>query len=170
MRCEKTYLRRCNGVEQTISFAETLAKHLKPGDVVLLNGEMGAGKTQFVKGIARGLGITENIVSPTFNIVLSYEHATLPLNHFDLYRLEDECELEDIAYWELLEGDRASFVEWGDRFPESLPYDYLELDFVVSQADVREIRCQAHGGRAESLLEAWASCSESKLEVLDCSK
>jgi tRNA threonylcarbamoyladenosine biosynthesis protein TsaE len=107
-----------------------LGRALQPGDVVLLTGDLGAGKTQFTKGIAQALDIEEAVTSPTFNLVCEYDSAQgVTLRHFDLYRLEDETELDDIDYFGLLEGKAICVVEWGDKFPNALPLDYLLVTF-----------------------------------------
>ena len=103
--------------EATKQLAATLAPYLQAGDVIVLSGDLGAGKTQFVQGVAAGLGVRDQVTSPTFNILLTYPAGSLPLYHFDLYRLEEADELEDIGYYETIDGDGASFVEWGEKFP-----------------------------------------------------
>jgi tRNA threonylcarbamoyladenosine biosynthesis protein TsaE len=117
-----------DGVEQTAALGEALGKVARPGSVVILTGELGAGKTQLVKGMARGMGIEAPVTSPTFNLMLEHQSATgRRLRHFDLYRLEDAEELEDMGYFEALESDAVAAVEWGDRFPGHMPADWLEL-------------------------------------------
>ncbi|MBO4365021.1 MAG: tRNA (adenosine(37)-N6)-threonylcarbamoyltransferase complex ATPase subunit type 1 TsaE, partial [Eggerthellaceae bacterium] len=113
-----TYARVSHGVYDTKQLASTLGPFLRAGDIIMLNGDLGAGKTQFVQGVADSLGVLANVVSPTFNIVLEYQGREMPLYHFDLYRLESRDQLEDIGYWDILEGDGVSFIEWGDKFPQ----------------------------------------------------
>lgn len=96
------FTRRTSSSDETKKLGCTLAACLKAGDVVLLSGDLGAGKTQFVQGVAAGLGADEVPTSPTFNIVLTYRSGRLPLHHFDLYRLDREDELEDIGLAEYL--------------------------------------------------------------------
>ena len=91
-----TYKRVTTTPLATKQLAATLAAHLRPNDVVVLIGDLGAGKTQFVQGIADGLGVKDQVTSPTFNIQVTYDGGRLPLHHFDLYRLEQEEELDDI--------------------------------------------------------------------------
>lgn len=161
MQNQQTNTLATHSVEQTQSLARALAGNLHAGDVVVLNGDLGAGKTHFVQGLAQALGIEQAVTSPTFNILLSYPvDAADPagislLNHFDLYRLEDESELDDIGYWEVLEGEGATCIEWGDKFPDAMPDDYLELTITSSADGVRTIAAQAHGVRSEELLCAW---------------
>ena len=132
-------------------------------DVVVLSGDLGAGKTQFVQGVAAALGVRDQVTSPTFNILLQYPGGRLPLYHFDLYRLEDPDELEDIGYFETIDGDGASFVEWGEKFPSALPYGYLEIAVTVDADGNRDVRAQSFGDRARQLLFVWAKDSKSRL-------
>ena len=104
-----------------------------PGDVIALAGPLGAGKTRLAQGIARGLGIVEPVPSPTFNLLLVHP-GELPLYHFDLYRLERPSELEDIDFYETLEADGVSVIEWADRFPEELPEERLDVLLEVARA------------------------------------
>lgn len=137
--------------QETVSWGRRLAGAVRPGDVVVLCGQLGAGKTQFTKGMAAGLGVSDEITSPTFNIVYEYHDGRIPLYHFDLYRLERSSELDDIAYWELLEGDGVSVVEWGDKFPDCMASDYLELRFTVDERGSRSIGVRPVGERAAEL-------------------
>ncbi len=158
-----TYIRKTTSPEATKQLAATLAPYLKAGDVVVLEGDLGAGKTQFVQGVAAGLGVPGQVTSPTFNILLAYAEGSLPLYHFDLYRLERPEDLEDVGYFETLDGDGASFVEWGGKFPDALPYGYLEVVLQSDAQGVRTVRAHAYGERARQLLFLWAKDSKSRL-------
>ncbi|WP_232050924.1 tRNA (adenosine(37)-N6)-threonylcarbamoyltransferase complex ATPase subunit type 1 TsaE [Arabiibacter massiliensis] len=158
-----TYLRKTTSPEATKQLASTLAPYLRAGDVIVLSGDLGAGKTQFVQGVAAGLGVRAPVTSPTFNILLSYPEGTLPLHHFDLYRLDDIDELEDIGFYETLDADGASFVEWGEKFPDALPYGYLDVVVTVDAEGNRVVRVHAFGDRARRLLTVWANDSKSRL-------
>lgn len=158
-----TYFRKTTSPEGTKQLASTLAPYLHPGDVLVLDGDLGAGKTQFTQGLAAGLGIRADVVSPTFNIVLEYTDGSLPLYHFDLYRLEDENELEDVGYYELIDADGVVLVEWGRKFPAALPYGYLEISIAVDDAGARVIKAHSLGDRARQLLYVWANDSKSRL-------
>ncbi|MBQ3106451.1 MAG: tRNA (adenosine(37)-N6)-threonylcarbamoyltransferase complex ATPase subunit type 1 TsaE [Eggerthellaceae bacterium] len=158
-----TYTRKTNSAEATKQLAATLAPYLRPGDVVVLDGDLGAGKTQFVQGVAAALGIRAQVTSPTFNVLLEYHDGKLPLYHFDLYRLEYEDQLEDIGYYETTDGDGASFIEWGHRFPEALPYGYLEITISQDEGGTRTVRAHSYGERSRQLLFLWAKDSKSRL-------
>lgn len=142
--------------EETKSVASALACLLQEGDVVLLSGDLGAGKTQFVQGVARGLRVEGEVTSPTFNILLTYE-GDLPLYHFDLYRLDEPEQLDDIGFYEVLEGDGATFIEWAEKFPGEMPDDALEVAITVEPNVTRNIAAGATGPRSSELLDAWAA-------------
>ena len=149
---ERILIATVSSVEETKDLAGKLAAILQPGDVILLSGDLGAGKTQFTQGLAAGLGANEAVISPTFNIVLTYGSGRLPLHHFDLYRLEADEQLEDIALREYLESDGVCVIEWAEKFPTA--YDeYLALDIAKTGEDERAISAFAHGKRGEELLE-----------------
>lgn len=131
-----------------------LAPLLRPGDVVALAGDLGAGKTHLVQGVARALGVAEPVTSPTFNLLLVHP-GTLPLYHFDLYRLEHEDQLEDIGFYETLEADGVSMVEWGDRFPSALPAEHLMVLIHRTGPDERLIEVRPVGERGAALAAAW---------------
>lgn len=158
-----TYARNTTSPEATKQLAATLSSYLHAGDVIVLTGDLGAGKTQFVQGVAEGLGIRDQVTSPTFPIMLAYSDGSLPLYHFDLYRLESSDELEDVGYFEALDGDGASFIEWGEKFPDALPYGYLEIALLANADGTRTVRAHAIGDRARQLLFVWASDSKSRL-------
>jgi len=143
--------------EETQSMGETLGALLLPGDVLLLTGDLGAGKTQFAKGIAIALGVKKQITSPTFNLIFEYpagEGGPVVLRHFDLYRLDSEEELEDIDYFGLLEDKVVSVVEWGDKFPEALPLEYLLIEFEFVDEDTRALRLDPYRYGNQEKLQA----------------
>lgn len=158
-----TYIRKCTSPEATKQLAATLAPYLRAGDAVVLSGDLGAGKTQFVQGVAGGLGIRDQITSPTFTVMLTYPSGSLPLYHFDLYRLDSFDEIEDTGFYETVDGDGVSFIEWGEKFPEALPYTYLEIDIRVDDQENRIVEAHAYGDRARRLLFVWAKDSKSRL-------
>lgn len=126
--------RRYNMIFETFSDRETyelgmkVGQAAKPGDIVCLSGDLGVGKTVFTKGVAAGLGITDNICSPTFTIVLEYKEGRIPLYHFDVYRIEDLYEMDDIGYEEYFFGDGLCMVEWGRMVSELLPDNTTYID------------------------------------------
>ncbi|MDQ7041731.1 MAG: tRNA (adenosine(37)-N6)-threonylcarbamoyltransferase complex ATPase subunit type 1 TsaE [Rhodothermus sp.] len=126
--------------EATLTLGRRLAKHLGPGDVVALYGDLGTGKTQLVKGIAAGLGIPETAVSsPTFTLVHEYRGGRLPLYHFDAYRLRTLEEFYDLGYEEYFYGDGVSVVEWADRIEPLLPPHTLRVRLEHLGGDRRRI-------------------------------
>lgn len=163
------YYRRTSSVEETKQLASTLAPYLHNGDAISLVGDLGAGKTHFVQGVAEALGATDPVTSPTFNIAQEYRGGRIRIDHLDLYRLEDPSELEDIDYYRIIDNDTdgAAFVEWADKFPNDYPCDFLELKFLVSEDGVRTIRARSFGNRSRQLLFVWANDPKSKLSR-DC--
>lgn len=128
-----------HSVEETMGVGAQLAADAKPDDCIVLTGDLGAGKTHFTKGFAAALGVKEDVTSPTFAIVEEYEGTKLRLLHWDLYRLEEDWELEDVDWYGLTESGAVSLVEWGDRFPDALPDDYLHVDIRVADDGTRII-------------------------------
>lgn len=110
-----------HGEAETVALGAAVGAVLQAGDVLALQGDLGAGKTHFVQGIAQGMGITAPVVSPTFTILNYYEN-NLPLQHFDFYRLEEEYELDDLGFDEYLE-DGVTVIEWSEKFPDRIPAD-----------------------------------------------
>ena len=108
-------------VEETREAGRRLADRLRAGDVLLLEGELGTGKSELTRGIAKGLGVRETVTSPSFTILNVYESGRLPLYHFDWYRLESEEELYELGMDEYLGGDGIAVVEWPGRCPEAVP-------------------------------------------------
>lgn len=142
------------GERETAELGRRLAPLLEPNDVVALTGDLGAGKTALVKGVAEGLGVVEPVVSPTFNILLVHP-GRIPLLHFDLYRLDDEAQLEDVAFYEMLESGGAAFIEWGERFPHALPPDHLAVVMEITDDESRRLTLVPGGPRAGALADAW---------------
>ena len=130
---------RAATAEDTRDVGAALAGVLRSHDVVVLTGELGAGKTTFVQGIARGLGATEHVASPTFTLVREYVSGRVPVAHVDLYRLEREQDVIDLALDELEDGERVLLVEWGDPVAELLADERLRVEFAADSDDVRRI-------------------------------
>lgn len=114
--------------------AAALAELARPGDLLLLAGDLGAGKTAFTQGFGAALGVTEAITSPTFTLVSQYT-GRLELNHLDVYRLEQLAEVADLGLAEILDEGGVTLIEWGDAIIPALPADYLEVRFTFGDAD-----------------------------------
>ena len=142
-------------VEETQRIAAALAKVVVPGTVIALEGDLGAGKTHFTQGLARGLGVGEAVTSPTFNVMSVYDQGRLPLYHFDLYRLEDALELEDIAFYDYVEDDGVSCIEWAAKFPEEIPAQALWISITTREDNVRSIEVRTASGETQVLIDAW---------------
>lgn len=125
---------------ETFAHGESLASALASGTVLALRGDLGAGKTHFVKGVAAGLGADpEEVTSPTFTLVHEYIGGRMPVFHFDLYRLESADEVLRIGLDDYLAENGVVIIEWADKFPELLPHGTRWLHFRVLEADEREI-------------------------------
>lgn len=123
--------------EETAALAAKIAEKLEGGETLVLRGGLGAGKTTFTKGLAKALGVTRNVVSPTFTLVREYEDGRLKLYHFDLYRIEDEGELEELGLDEYFRDDSVVVIEW-NRISR-LPGKVTEIVFTVNPDDSRTI-------------------------------
>lgn len=115
------------GSEETYELGKKLAMKAVPGTVIALNGDLGVGKTIFTKGFAAGLGITEHVNSPTFTIMQVYDGGRMPFYHFDVYRIGDVSEMDEIGYEEYFYGEGVCLVEWAGLVREILPEDCLEI-------------------------------------------
>ena len=165
---------------ETIALGEKCGELLAAGDVLVLTGDLGAGKTQFTKGIARGMGSTADVTSPTFTIEMVYEGSVMPLYHFDLYRLNDSSQLDDIGLFDAMESDGPTVIEWGEQFADDIGDDRADVfisrldgagdanatdaatsdlgegtgDISATSAEpLREIRFVAHNKRGQELIE-----------------
>lgn len=136
---------------QTEKLGEALGKLLKAGDFLAMTGDLGAGKTAFTRGIARGLGIHEDITSPTFTIINQYE-APVPLAHMDAYRLKTPEELENAGFYDYME-DFVVVLEWADRVEELLPGDVLWIYFTVLDENRRTIEFQSQTSHYDNILQ-----------------
>jgi tRNA threonylcarbamoyladenosine biosynthesis protein TsaE len=133
-----------NSTEETLAIAEVLGKGAGPGAVFGIVGGLGAGKTIMAKGIAKGLGITEEITSPTFTLLEIYE-GIIPLYHFDLYRIEKSEELDQLFFEEYWEDDGVSVIEWADRAPGRLPADRTTISIEQTGDTSRRITVERPG-------------------------
>ena len=122
----------------TQRIAEVLAGLVGPGDVLVLAGDLGAGKTALTQGLARGLGVAEQVTSPTFTLIHHYR-GEIPIYHFDVYRLQSDKEFEDLGYEEEFFGEGISIVEWADKVYKFLPAGSRIFEFKVLGDDARQI-------------------------------
>lgn len=113
--------------QETFDLGKTIGEQLLPGSVLTLVGDLGVGKTVFSQGLAQGLGITEPVNSPTFTIIQIYEGGRLPFYHFDVYRIGDLSEMDEIGYEDYFWGDGVCLIEWANRIEEILPEHYMEI-------------------------------------------
>ncbi|MDO4797460.1 MAG: tRNA (adenosine(37)-N6)-threonylcarbamoyltransferase complex ATPase subunit type 1 TsaE [Coriobacteriales bacterium] len=148
---------------ETIVLGERLGRLLREGDVLVLTGDLGAGKTQLTKGIARGLGVDDDVTSPTFTIGMVYEGSQMPLYHYDLYRLEDADQLDDTGLFDVLGGDGPCVIEWGEQFADQLGDERLDVfltrlddEAAVGEEPARNVRLVPHGTRARQIAEGLA--------------
>lgn len=125
---------RTTSADETRALAAALAELARPGDLILLAGDLGAGKTAFAQGFGRGLGVVGAITSPTFTLARQYE-GRLVLHHLDVYRLEQLEEVFDIGLPEMLDEGAVTIIEWGDAIRPALPADFLEISFRFGEGD-----------------------------------
>ena len=128
-----------NSPDETESFGRQFAGSAKPGDVLALTGDLGSGKTQFVKGIAATLGSKTTATSPTFTILHEYSGGRFPIYHFDFFRVEDRQSAERLGLDDYFFGDGLSVIEWADRFPELVPQNALWIVFETKSETQRAI-------------------------------
>jgi len=110
-----------NSADETLKLGVEFANNAKPGTVIALIGDLGVGKTVFTKGIAKGLGITENVTSPTFTILESYYGGKMPLHHFDVYRIGDVEEMEEVGFDDCVYSEGITIIEWAGIIEEIIP-------------------------------------------------
>ncbi len=139
-------------VDDTLTLAENIESEKFPNMVICLEGELGSGKTVFVKGFASSLGIEENITSPTFNIIKEYPHGELPLYHMDVYRL-DEVE-DDIGIKDYYNKGGVTIIEWADLVKNELPEERLEIIFKIVDENTRVLVFKPYGKAYEELCES----------------
>lgn len=140
-----------NNLEETEKFGIFLGENLRPGDVVCLNGDLGAGKTTLTKSIAKGLGIDDYVTSPTFTIVNEY-YGDVNLYHIDTYRLDDKIDVEYLGFDEYFYSDGVTIVEWADKIRDALPEEYMEIN-ISSKDDKRILDIKYLGNRFDDIKE-----------------
>ena len=134
-----------NSPQETFALGKRLGEQAKPGEVYCLDGDLGVGKTIFTQGFAAGLGIDEPVNSPTFTIVQQYDSGRIPLYHFDVYRIGDISEMDEIGYEDCFYGDGVSLIEWPTRIREILPAQvtWVEIEKDLEKGfDYRRIRVE----------------------------
>lgn len=138
-----------NNENDTILLAENIESEKFPNMVIVLNGELGSGKTLFTKAFAKAMGIDDNVTSPTFTIIKEYYNGELPLFHMDVYRLEGVADSIDFDYYYNKSG--VTIIEWGDTIKEYLPEEYLELNFKILTENKRVVYIKPIGEKYENL-------------------
>ncbi len=131
--------------QETFALGQRMGREARPGQVICLNGDLGVGKTVFTQGFAEGLGIGEPVNSPTFTILQQYEEGRLPLYHFDVYRIGDVSEMDEIGYEDCFYGDGVSLIEWPTKIREILPAQvtWVEIEKDLEKGfDYRRIRVE----------------------------
>ena len=131
--------------QETFALGQRMGREARPGQVICLNGDLGVGKTVFTQGFAEGLGIGEPVNSPTFTILQQYEEGRLPLYHFDVYRIGDVSEMDEIGYEDCFYGDVVSLIEWPTKIREILPAQvtWVEIEKDLEKGfDYRRIRVE----------------------------
>ena len=136
--------------EATMELAEKLGEIVQPGDVITLEGDLGAGKTSFTKGLAKGLGVNRVVKSPTFTIIKEY-NGRIPLYHMDVYRMEEDT--EDIGLEEYFYGEGVSVIEWPSMIPAQLPEDRMIISLLHMGETSRKITIHSTGPRSSELVK-----------------
>lgn len=160
----------------TINLGKIFGAQLLAGDVVVLTGDLGAGKTQLTKGIAQGLDIDDDVTSPTFTIEMVYEGPKMPLYHFDLYRLSDPEQLEDTGLYDVLDSDGPCIIEWGEQFSDEIGSNRVDVWITRNDDDAQEgmepartlVFC-AHSKKTSDLLRRFANAFDREIsEPAEC--
>ncbi|MDE6086990.1 MAG: tRNA (adenosine(37)-N6)-threonylcarbamoyltransferase complex ATPase subunit type 1 TsaE [Oscillospiraceae bacterium] len=137
MRIRKEFM--TNSPEESISLAYSLGKILRPGDVIAYSGDLGAGKTTFTRGLASGMGLTDLVTSPTFNLVHVYGRPPLQLCHFDMYRITNPGELETTGYYDYLPEESVFAIEWSENIISALPKNLIRIRIETLGEESRKI-------------------------------
>lgn len=144
---------KLNGLKDTENFGIRFGKLLKPGDIVCLNGDLGAGKTTMTKSIGIGLGVEEYITSPTFTLINMYK-GRMVVYHFDVYRLENVDELYDLGFDEYFFGEGVCIIEWAEKIDRLIPEDRIIIDIKKTDSiDERILHISGYGNRYEEMIK-----------------
>ena len=156
-----SWRRYAESAEDTQGAGEAFASLLHPGDIVLLSGPLGAGKTTFTQGVGRGLGVRERVTSPTFTIVRQHQcindRGIVTLHHADVYRVGSLGEVDDLALGELVEESAVAVIEWGEIASSLFGLDVIDVSFALNDHEGRTIEVSGALRGREALLDAWAS-------------
>jgi tRNA threonylcarbamoyladenosine biosynthesis protein TsaE len=139
-------------IEDTMELAENIESEKFPGMVICLDGELGSGKTVFVKGFAKSLGITETITSPTFNLIKEYNTGEMPLYHMDVYRLDGKG--DSVGFEDYFKKDAVCIIEWADMIKDYLPKERLQIDFKIIDENTRVLVLSPIGEKYEDLVNS----------------
>jgi tRNA threonylcarbamoyladenosine biosynthesis protein TsaE len=154
-----SWRRYASNAAETQRAGEDFASVLRPGDIVLLSGPLGAGKTTFTQGVGRGLGVRDRVTSPTFTMVRQHECANdlgiTTLHHADVYRVGSLGEVDDLALGELVEESGVALVEWGDLATSVFGLDVITVSFVIDERDGRTLEVDGALTGRESAFDAW---------------
>jgi len=142
-----------DSLDETRAFGEKTGKHLEPGTVLALSGDLGSGKTTFVQGLAKGLDVPNNyyITSPTYTLINEYP-GRYHLFHVDLYRIENYADFDDIGLYEILRSDGVVAIEWADKLPKNFITEYLAVHIDILNDKSRKVSIAAYGLRGENLI------------------
>jgi tRNA threonylcarbamoyladenosine biosynthesis protein TsaE len=156
-----SWRRYAASAKDTHAAGEAFASLLRPGDIVLLSGPLGAGKTTFTQGVGRGLGVHDRVTSPTFTLVRQHECVNdlgiTTLHHADVYRVGSLGEVDDLALGELVEESAVAVVEWGEIAAELFGLDVISVSFVLDDGEGRTIEIEGSLSGREVLLDRWAA-------------
>ncbi|WP_125715045.1 tRNA (adenosine(37)-N6)-threonylcarbamoyltransferase complex ATPase subunit type 1 TsaE [Companilactobacillus kedongensis] len=143
------YQLETHSYEETEALGQKLSKYLKVGDVILMNGDLGVGKTTLTRGLARGLDIKKNVKSPTFTLIREYQDGRIPLYHMDAYRLESSPD-EDLGFDEYFNGDGITIVEWPQFIKDEVPEEHMSINITRLSDEDRQIEIKLHGQKYEN--------------------
>jgi tRNA threonylcarbamoyladenosine biosynthesis protein TsaE len=147
---------KSSSVSQTKKYAASLALSLSPGCTLILTGDLGAGKTTFVKALARSIGVRSVVTSPTFTLLKEYK-GKIDLFHLDLYRIRTIEEIHELALEDIYGADGITVIEWGDKLTSLLPDDYIEIEIKNPNGNKRDLVVKAHGNISSGILDQWSS-------------
>ena len=147
---DNKFTSRCE--DDTMELAENIESEKFPGMVICLNGDLGSGKTMFVKGFAKSLGINENITSPTFNIVKEYETGEMKLNHMDVYRIDDSD--QSIDFQDYFNQEAVTIIEWAELIQDKLPDERLDIDIKIVNENTRVFVLKPKGQQYEDVVNS----------------